>query len=265
MPLIVHSKSTEEFAKSMRGEFLCISKPPTRETLKIKAIDDDIRAIGGGSVIDTAKILATNSKKKTLLAMPTTASGAARTSHAVYWHGKHKYSMKTLLPITKIIPSFFQDLPKDVIRATSYDALSQAMESYWSRKATNTSRSLAEIAVNMIIDQINNDYPNIENLIKAGNLSGEAIEITGTNITHAISYPLTAFYDIPHGLAVGLVLPAVARFMECKFEVPEYKINIKRDFDIELIAREAMIYPQIFDAVKDVTKEQMIKILEESL
>ena len=270
MPLIVHSKSTENFAKSMRGDLMCISKPPTKETLGIETISDDILAIGGGNVIDTAKIIASNSKKKRLFAVPTTASGTSKTSHAVYWHDNHKYSVKTPMPAMTIIPGLLKALPKDVIRATSYDALSQALESYWSRNATLTSRELAERAAKIVISQINNDYPDIEELIIGGNLSGEAIEITGTNIVHAISYPLTAYYDSPHGLAVGLVLPVVANYIECKITIPKYKINIKRDFDLELIAREAMTYPQIYDAVttsyiRDMNEKQVIEILEDSL
>lgn len=264
MPLIIYSRSTEDFARDMDGDFLKVFGPPTKETFNLKT-DDEIIALGGGSVIDTAKIIAMNSKNKRIIGIPTTASGATETSHAVYWDGHRKYSVRTPKPILKIIPAFLRTLPKNIIRATSYDALSQALESYWSKKATNTSRIFARRAAEMVVKQIKNDYPDLEKLIEGGNLSGKAIEITGTNIAHAISYPITGFYDVPHGLAVGLVLPAVAKYVECELGVPEYKINLNKNFDINLIAREAMTYIQIHDAIKDINKERVIKILEESL
>jgi len=266
MPLIVYSRSTEDFAKNMDGDFLKISGPPTKETLKFTAYDEII-AIGGGSVIDTAKIIARNSKRKKVIAIPTTASGAAKTSHAAYWQGGRKYSIETPRAEVRIDTRLLKTLPDNVIRSTSYDALSQALESYWSKKATFVSRIFARRAIGIIIDQIENNYPNIEKLIKGGNLSGRAIEITGTNITHAISYPMTAFFNIPHGLAVGLVLLAVAKYIECKITVSMllYKINLNKKLDIELIANEAMTYPQIHNAKKDITKEQVMNILEESL
>lgn len=264
MSLIIYSNSTERFAKNMTGTFLKLDGLPTKKLLRIKT-DEDIIAIGGGGVIDMAKIIARNSGKKRIIGIPTTASGAVETSHAVYWNDHRKYSVKTPKPLSKINPNFLKTLPKNVIRATSYDALSQALESYWSKKATDISKEFARKATEIVAEQIKNNYPNLEKLIKGGNLSGKAIEITGTNIAHAISYPITGFYDIPHGLAVGLVLPAVAKYIGCELEIPRYKIKLKRKFDIDLIASEAMSYNQIHDAIKDINKEQAIKMLEESL
>ena len=264
MPLIVYSRSTEDFAKNMDGDFLKVSGPPTEETLKFMAYDEII-AIGGGSVIDTAKIIARNSKRKKVIAIPTTASGAAKTSHAAYWQGGRKYSIETPRAEVRIDTRLLKTLPDNVIRSTSYDALSQALESYWSKKATLVSKIFAQRATEIIIHQIENDYPDLRELIRGGNLSGEAIEITGTNIVHAISYPMTAFFDVSHGLAIGLALSAVARYIGCEIEIPEYKINLNKKLDIELIANEALTYPQIHDAKKDITKEQVMNILEESL
>lgn len=264
MPLIIYSRSTEDFAKNMDGEFLKVDGLPTEDTFKIKA-DEDIIAIGGGSVIDTAKIIARNSKYKKVVAIPTTASGAAETSHAAYWRNGRKCSIETPRPEIKINAGLLKTLPNNVIKATSYDALSQALESDWSKKATLISRIFAQRATEIVIHQIENGYPNLEELIKGGNLSGRAIEITGTNIAHAISYPITAFFDVPHGFAVGLVLPAIAKYIGCKIRIPDYKINLNKSLDIKLVAKEAMTYPQIHDAVKDITREQVMNILEESL
>lgn len=264
MPLMVHSDSTEKFARGITGNFFKVTGPPTRKTFDIET-QEEIVAIGGGSVIDTAKIMAIKSNGKRVIAMPTTASGASETSHAVYWHNHRKFSVDTPRPISNINPDFLTTLPQNVIKATSYDALSQALESYWSKNATLVSKFFALNAIKIVTHQIKAGYPDLEKLIEGGILSGKAIEMTGTNIVHAISYPLTGFYGIPHGLAVGLILPAVARFVRCKIKIPKYKIIARKTIDINLVANEAMSYSQIHDAIKDITKEQVIKILRESL
>jgi len=262
MPLIVCSNSTLEYAKSLDGDILKIEGTPTKEILAFRA-KDKIIAVGGGGVIDAAKIIAANSGIEKIMAIPTTASGAVETSHAVYWNGHKKYSIMTPKPTVKTVPDLLKTLPRWIIRATSYDALSHAVESYWSKYATDISKALALEAYKIIVGQIRWGYPDLERLIRGGNLAGKAIEITGTNIVHAISYPLTGYYDIPHGLAVGLILPIVAKCVNCKLYIPNYDISIKKNYDIGLIAKEAMKYDRIHNAVKDVTKEQVICILEE--
>jgi len=264
MPLIVYSKSTEKFAKNMDTKFLRVDKPPTEKTLELTA-DDEIIAIGGGSVIDTAKIIAAVSKNQKVMAIPTTASGAEKTGHAVYWKNGRKYSIKTPMPEVNMNLELLETLPKDIIRATSYDALSHALESLWSKKATLLSDLCAQEAIKVITNQIMGGYPDLKELIRGGDLGGRAIEITGTNIVHALSYPLTGFYNVSHGLAVGLILPAVAKYVGCKPKIPKYKINIKRDFDFNFIAEEAMNYAQIHDAIKNITKNKALAILKESL
>jgi len=264
MPLIIYSNSTEKFAKSMSGAFLKVNGLPTKELFKMKT-DRDIIAIGGGSVIDTAKIIAKNSDNVSIIAIPTTASGASETSHAVYWDKHRKYSVKTPRPVSRIAPSLFRTLPIEVIKATSYDALGHSLESYWSKNATDISKRFAKKSFEIVAEEIRNGYLHLDKLIEGGIFGGKAIEITGTNVVHAISYPLTGIYGIPHGVAVGLVLPAVARFIGCEFKIPEYKITIKKDFDVNLISDEAMNYSQIHDAVEDFDKGRVIKILEESL
>jgi len=264
MSLIVHGNSTEKYAREMGGNLLKIEGSPTKKMLGVKS-DKEIIAIGGGSVIDAAKIIGIGTKNNRIVGIPTTASGAVETSHAVYWENHRKYSVQTPKPQVEIHRDFLKTLPKSIIRATSYDALSHAIESYYSKKATTNSKILALLAAKAITDQIRSNYPDIEKLIMAGNVAGRAIEITGTNVVHAISYPITGFYGISHGLAVGLILPTVTKYFGREFQVPEYKIDIKEDFDIGLLAKEAMTYAQIHDAAKDVSEKQVMEILRESL
>ena len=48
-------------------------------------------------------------------------------------------------------------------------------------------------------------------LIKAGHIAGNAIEITGTNLLHSLSYPLTGHYGVSHGMALGYFLPKISK------------------------------------------------------
>ena len=59
-------------------------------------------------------------------------------------------------------------------------------------------------------------------MLKAANLSGKAINITRTTAPHAISYPLTIHFKIPHGHAVALTL---SKFFEINSQTNKYKIN----------------------------------------
>jgi len=266
MPLIIHSSSTKKYAEKIAKEY----KNP--QLIHIKTIkkprpqkDPIVIGIGGGKVLDYAKVIA-GENPATLI--PTTASGAAATDHAVYWdtETQRKIDIPTKQPKIRIEPSFLKKLPKNILKQTSYDALAHTLDSYWSKKANKESIDLSKKAHKIIIKQIKNNYNNVPELIKAGNLAGKAINITGTNMTHAISYPLTAIYKIPHGKALGWLIPICAEYQECTLEIPEIKtklekIKINKNF-INKVASEAMTYKKIHDAKKDITKKQLIKLLE---
>ncbi len=134
-------------------------------------------AIGGGALIDEAKIYAKR-KRKLLIAIPTTASGASETSHAVQW-GKEKINIDTDRPVG-INPPFKVRLSKKVRAQTTLDFLGQ------------------------VVDYLNVCSDN--ELIEIGRWGGKLIEHRRTNLTHPMSYPLTLKYGVPHGFAVGLAL-----------------------------------------------------------
>ena len=75
-------------------------------------------AMGGGAIIDKAKIYA-KKHNKILIAIPTTGSGASETSHAVIW-GKTKQNVDTAKPIS-IVPPFQVKLSKKDRINTTYD------------------------------------------------------------------------------------------------------------------------------------------------
>jgi len=139
--------------------------------------DDFILAIGGGAVIDEAKIYAKQNGKY-LIAIPTTGAGASETTHAVRW-GKTKENIKTDKPLT-VIPPFKVELDKKARIATCYDIIGH------------------------LVDYLNVCTDN--ELIEVGIYMGKLIEQHPTNLTHPRSYPLTLEKGISHGEAVGHVL-----------------------------------------------------------
>lgn len=201
---------------------------------------DIVIAVGGGSVIDTAKLInffASNDiKPKTwfkkkypelkkglpLIAIPTTSgSGSEATHFAVLYIGKEKHSVEyeTILPNIAIIdPAFTMSLPSYITAVSGMDALSQAIESYWSIHSTEESKKLARKAIEMIFPNIiiATNNPTSDSrlaMAKGAHLAGKSIKLTKTTALHAISYPMTSYFGIPHGHAVGLILPAMFHYI----------------------------------------------------
>ena len=196
-------------------------------------IPDLIVSIGGGSVIDMAKMiraLSSQSNNNTfelingpesiknkgvpLAAVPTTyGSGSEATKFAVVYIDGVKFSLSHdyIVPDYVILdPCLNYSLPKKTAASCSMDALSQAVESYWSIKSTLESKIYAKKAISLILPAlekaVHGNHSAIFIMLKAANLSGKSINITTTTAPHALSYPLTAFFGVQHGHAVALLL-----------------------------------------------------------
>lgn len=177
---------------------------------------DVILAIGGGSVMDFAKLFRCYTKSdKKLIAIPTTCgTGAESTQFAtVYIDGiKHSVNGKGILPDYGIADSqFVDDNPLYLKACTAMDAYCHAIESYWSKQATNISREYAVKAIKLCRDNIvryvnSNDKQASDNMMFASHFAGKAINISKTTVAHALSYKITSDYGIPHGHAVSLTI-----------------------------------------------------------
>jgi len=200
---------------------------------------DIIIAIGGGSTIDLAKTINAcaaqneekieqivknnniNNKGINLIAVPTTAgSGSEATHFAVIYINGIKYSLRhpNILPDYVILdPELTYTLPSRTTAVTGIDALAQAIESYWCINSTSNSKDYARQAIELImknlLTSVNSPTPaSREKMMQAANLAGKAINITQTTAPHAISYPITSRFNIPHGHAVGLTLPSILEY-----------------------------------------------------
>jgi alcohol dehydrogenase class IV len=182
---------------------------------------DIIIAIGGGSVIDFAKLFKFYIKSsKKLIAIPTTiGTGSEVTKFAVLYVNGEKVSVEDekILPDYSIVDSqFARSIPTYVKGCGALDAYCQAIESYWSVKSTAESIVYAQRAIQLckenIAGYVNSLEPQYsERMSLASNLSGKAINISKTTAAHAISYKITSLYGIPHGHAVSLSIAGLMR------------------------------------------------------
>jgi alcohol dehydrogenase class IV len=195
---------------------------------------DGIVALGGGSAMDTAKcvmaafatgkhhlaeLLNTDCPYKNHLSsifIPTTHGTASEvTMWGTVWdmESKVKYSLShtALYPTTAILdPNLTLSLPLNISLTTTLDALSHSFEAIWNKKRNATSTSFAIQAIVSIlgsVSQLKEKPDNLEmrsNLLTASTTAGLAFSQTRTAAAHSISYPLTMYYSIPHGIAASI-------------------------------------------------------------
>lgn len=202
---------------------------------------DMVLAIGGGSVIDVSKIFAAFLKNTVtlnaflkgnaalpgegipLVAVPTTSgTGSEVTPYAsleTLDQKKATLSHPHFYPRFALIdPELTYSTPSYVTASTGFDALSQAIESFWSVHATSFSRTHALRALELIGKSLDlavqkpQDPEARFQMSLASCEAGLAIAQTKTTAVHAVSYPITAHFRVVHGHACALTLSSFIRF-----------------------------------------------------
>ena len=256
--VIITSKSCKKYLSDIDSEkVLEIKEEPTFQSIDklLEAIypiykkatqqNDEIIliALGGGSVIDTAKILSLmlsnnmktsmntleksnssklNEKVKIICVPSTAGTGAEVTQFSTIWDKVKglKYSIVSneLNRIIILDPEISLSLPNEIIISTSIDALCQLLESTWSIKADKFSIKSAKLGYQILKNNIAKTIYNTKDqdsrlsMLISSYLSGISISKANTTLCHSISYPLTALLGMPHGLACGLTLIETIRF-----------------------------------------------------
>ncbi|MBR3655770.1 MAG: lactaldehyde reductase [Prevotella sp.] len=208
-----------------------------------KAQADFIVAIGGGSSMDTAKgigIVVNNpefsdivslegvadTKKKSLpiIALPTTAGTAAETTiNYVIIDESRQAKMVCVdpndIPVCAIIDAeLMYSLPKGLTAATGMDAMTHAIEGLITKAAWEMSDMFELKAIEMIYEYLPmavNDPKNPEGrngMAVAQYIAGMAFSNVGLGVDHGMAHPLSALFDVPHGVACAMLLPTVMRF-----------------------------------------------------
>lgn len=205
---------------------------------------DVIVALGGGSVIDSAKVFAAAggdfARVRTFLetkqgaealgatpivAVPTTAgTGSEVTCWGTVWdeaNGK-KYSLArpNLYPSHAVIdPRLMLGKPHRLTVSTGLDALSHALESLWNVSTNPVTANHAVLAATEIMEVLPllarnlSDLGLRERMAQASLFAGLAFSNTKTAIAHSLSYPITLRHGVQHGIACSFTLPAILRSM----------------------------------------------------
>ena len=209
---------------------------------KAASAPEVIVALGGGSVIDTAKVLAASGAdfsrvqaflegragpetllRLPIIAIPTTAgTGSEVTSWATVWDtdAKKKYSLARpeLYPEHAILdPSLTLRVPRALTMSTALDSLSHSLESIWNVNANPVSANHAVSAATEILEALPalldrlDDLPLRTRIARASLMAGLAFSNTKTALAHSLSYYLTLHHGTVHGIACSFSLPAVMR------------------------------------------------------
>jgi alcohol dehydrogenase class IV len=196
-----------------------------------------ILGVGGGSALDAAKAIALMAVNQgdvraffsglrpenepfPVVAIPTTAgTGSEVTPYTVITDMKESdkfaFGLPSLFPQLAILdPDLTVSLPEAVTIDTGLDALSHAIESCFSRRRSPCTDLLAREAVERIyanLPLVREQPEHVEaraQMQLAATLAGWAIANTATLAPHAMGFPITVHYNLPHGRATVLLLPA---------------------------------------------------------
>ncbi|UKS26916.1 phosphonoacetaldehyde reductase [Paenibacillus sp. HWE-109] len=228
-----------------------LNNPNVADILKLKQETEPFQyelivAIGGGSVMDAAKVLSALQPKKLStvaevreaithegyrsepyftpwVGIPTTSgTGSEVTCWATVWDEEcgSKYSVsdeRLYASAALILPELTVTMPLRLSVATALDALCHATESYWSVHTNTVTRVYALQAIErirrtlpLLIEQPSNLVWR-EQLSVASLMAGLAFSNTRTTACHSISYPLTMLYGIDHGVAASITLTTILR------------------------------------------------------
>lgn len=204
---------------------------------------DGIVALGGGSVLDTAKGVRlmvsqnvddllelmgceciTTGTPVPFIAIPTTSgTGSEATAVAVIKNNaknvKMEFISQTLMPEVAILdPRMTQTLPPRITASTGMDTLVHAIEAYSCQQKNPVSDAYATAAIELVRDNLIQTVKNGSSksaraaMANASFLAGAAFSNSMVGIIHAIGHALGGVCHVPHGDAMNILLPAGMMF-----------------------------------------------------
>ena len=238
--------------KNILAEYRIFDDLPAEPTyLEAQALVDEagaygsdlIIAVGGGSVMDTAKLasllqggqirvkdlldspLIAKKRVRTLMIPTTAGTGAEATLNAIVAVPEQKLKVGIVNPemmsdYVILDPEMIRKLPMKISASTGVDALCHAIECYTGNKANYFSDIFALEALSLIMNNIEKavkDPDAMDAKVKmqiASFYAGIAITSSGTTAVHALSYPLGGRYHIAHGVSNAILLVPVMKFNE---------------------------------------------------
>jgi alcohol dehydrogenase class IV len=229
-----------EIVDNIKAEPSSADVEKTVSSVKEKS-PDLLIALGGGSVMDAAKLSAVllggaSYGLRDLLANPlqavkhcrtimiptTCGTGSEATCNAIVAIPEEQVKKgivsPALIPDEVILDvNCIADLPPPIIAATGVDALAHCVECYTSKKATPLSDLYASAGAKLIFANIEKAYTSrdkeaLEKMLLGAFYGGVAITGSGTTAVHALSYPLGGKYHIAHGVSNAILFTKVMEF-----------------------------------------------------
>lgn len=202
---------------------------------------DFIIALGGGSPMDVAKAVGVVAKYGgsiteyegggkvpgdiiPLIAIPTTAgTGSEVTAFSVITDHSRNYKLTVfsykLIPSYAILdPELLTTAPVSVAAACGIDAMVHALEAYISKDSSPFTDAMAEKALELIGKNIRkyvadrSDIQAAENMLIGSLFAGIAFSWARLGDVHAMSHPVSAFFNVPHGVANAILLPTIVEY-----------------------------------------------------
>ncbi|GLH73604.1 4-hydroxybutyrate dehydrogenase [Geothrix limicola] len=206
---------------------------------------DRVIAVGGGTVIDIAKLFVLEGledvvqafdrtipivKAKQLVILPTTCGTGSEVTNLSIAEITSKHTKMgladdaILADDAVIIPELLKGLPFKFYTYSAIDAFIHAVESYVSPKSNPYTQLYAKAAVELILDVFSRivaegpeyRFQRLEDMLMASNFAGIAFGNTGVGAVHALSYPLGGTYHVPHGEANYQFFTAVFKRYQAK-------------------------------------------------
>lgn len=201
---------------------------------------DSVAGIGGGSVMDTAKLIAAQlhneqtvesiltdgfakHRQVYLACIPTTSGTGSEVSPNAIFVDAHGKKVGVISPelvpdAAYVDPALTVSVPPAVTAATGIDALAHCLEAYTNKFAHPVIDLIALEGIRLIGGFLQRAYENGSDLearskVALGSMyGGMCLGPVNTAAVHALAYPLSTDFHIPHGLSVALLLPYVMEF-----------------------------------------------------
>jgi alcohol dehydrogenase class IV len=245
----------------------CLPEAPIDNVIEcgeaMKAFEPDlIVAVGGGSVMDSAKVAwviyerpdiadvcmispldkLELRRKAVLAAVPTTSGTGSECTGAAVLHDtsvqrKVPVSHDELLPdVAILVPEFTYSMPPDLTAGTGLDALAHAMDAVTMPAAYELTDPLAVSAIQMVFRWLprayreGHDHEARHRMLMAASIAGVAFGMSGAHLTHALGHSLGAVFELHHGMTVGFFIPHSLQY--CSAVTDKYLV-ICKGLDVE--------------------------------
>lgn len=203
---------------------------------------DIVIGIGGGSVLDVAKLLSVlcidaapsldallagekPQRRTRSILIPTTAgTGSEATPNAILAIPEKETKVGIISPVmlpdvVALVPELTTSMPAHIASSTGIDALCHLIECFTANVANPVSDNYALIGMKKLFANLETTLREPENLqarlemLWASYYGGASIAHAGTHLVHALSYPLGGRYHLPHGVANAILLAPCMRFV----------------------------------------------------